>query len=340
MSRAARDALVDARCTRLWHRDGCGQVHKITPIGAASRLQSLESFSTCEIRSQEGCADLAAFVPCLPGYGATLKELHLHFRRDFEASVQSIEQLGAALRLLIRLESLRLDGSSAVGLLPALFTPGAAAVRTALRSLSLSGRDRVELPPPGRRLPGLPALTRLSISHLRDSFFDALAPGSLPALRVLRLNEDVHTAVRLEPFVAASPLLEDLDVTGNFVPDVARLAGRLRALSALELHSTGQTDLAAAPLPQLTHLSLHNEMDPSRLAALLSAHWAASLRSLELVHYDLVLYLGALLGASGASTWAPRLSRAQTRRQRDRHRRGAGAGAAAVFAFGAPELHC
>ena len=298
VSRAARDALVDGRCTRL-QLDGYRHEHIWVPLGAAPRLQSLESFHApfAYTEHPSDCADLAAFVSRLPGSGAALNALTLHFGVT-SAGAEPAERLALALSGMACLGSLRLIGG-ALCLLPALFAPGAAAVRASLWSLSLSGygrwHDRGVLPSPGGRLPGLPALEKLSIRHIHSSFFDALGPGSLPALRALRLIEEVGTPVHLEPFVAASPLLEDLDVAGNFVPDVARLAGRLRALSALALvvdfddldalATDPADDLAAAPLPPLARLSLSVEewvYEPAELRALLSARWAASLRSLEL----------------------------------------------------------
>ena len=205
---------------------------------------------------------------------------------------------------LARLESLDLINRS-LGFLPQLFEPAAAAALTALRVLMLSSwaeEEPRQLQPAVWRAPWLAQLTRLDAAGdgaFCDNICSALAPGSLPALRQVKL----HASSGLRPaafkalLAACNPAaLESVNVWGAESADVARFAERLPALAALDVTfraipagagaAAAYEALQSARLAPLTRLSLSADDwlfdHPARLAALLSAPWAAPLRELGL----------------------------------------------------------
>ena len=215
----------------------------------------------------------------------------------------------AALLPRQRLVSLHLkDG--ALDLLPQLCAPGcgaaagAAAALTALRSLFIDDWSAQLHPPTRARVwdaPWLAQLTKLLIrgrDETARSFFGALAPGALAAVRDLAVLEggDGGLKVEFDNVLAACPspaaALEELALPGLFFTDVARRAELLPALSALSFQSgpeawerharapgAAYAALAAAPLPPLARLALRVGPwlleRPAYFDALLSARWAA-----------------------------------------------------------------
>ena len=238
---------------------------------------------------------------------------------------------GAALAALLpleRVERLELLADAVQGL-PQLFEPEAAAALASLRALNVGN---FYLP-----TPAAPAalwtsrLTELKLAGTERSFAclpGALPPRSLPALRALDLALETAAVspAPLAALLAACDVaaLQTLCVSGVRYADVARLAERLPALSFLELGSDPKAwgpdredaaaayeALASARLAPLTRLALGLfngwllDDDGARLAALLSAPWAASLRALELIGAPLTS--GGRLQALAALSQLPHL---------------------------------
>ena len=379
VSRAARDDLVDGRCTHLrrliWSSD-LWDVRRVAP-----RLRRLQRLTLDHLRSAEQCDVLAAFLARLAAGGASLRELGLgyfapqtfeHFRDECfttatRASVQRLaaaiaalaglelvsttapfypnskscaallDVLGAAagaratrrrvaharvalhltdyrpLRasptapLLGRIESLGLESGAAEWALPLFAKPAAAAALTALRSLAVEGSFLIgDMEPSVWRAPWFSQLTQLRMAGDEQDFSSyarGLAPGSLAALRKLRLSGFHPPAMEdLRALLAAcdAAALRTLTLPLLRLTTVARLTEGLPALERLELdvadNAVSEVDpgespeayeaLRGARLAPLTSLTLSVSKwllaEPARLSALLSAPWAASLVELGL----------------------------------------------------------
>ena len=209
--------------------------------------------------------------------------------------------------------------------MPQLCEPGAAAALTALRSLVVHGGHKPELRHECLRqaTPWLAQLTRLVYSDSAEDvghFAGALAPGALAALQHLGLSAS-SAAWRLGCLPAAAvgavlaacdpATLSSLSLCDVHFGDAARLVEGLPALSALRVLSGREARrgspseplpdykaLASARLAPLTALEIDSSpwlfSRPARLAALLAAPWAASLRKLS---------LGVLRSWSGGEGW-------------------------------------
>ena len=182
MCRAARDDLVDGRCTRLRPARFYPRLESF--LALAPRLRRLASLSAGQAAQFARASDLAACFSRLPGRGAALRELDLgnSLCRLWGSPLRAadIEQLGAALGGLagLRVLKARVSESSAV------MAPELAGVLALLRAPAPARRRRrgsTLTSGPGRRsvirVPSWPLICRWSASSASASAATRRAPS-------------------------------------------------------------------------------------------------------------------------------------------------------------------
>ena len=190
--RAARDELVDGRCTAL--RPRYRFLGSVAPVlGAAPRLRCLETLTVPFVAFASDAAAFAALVARLPGGGAALREVRLG---SIGSAAASSEQLAAAISAMSGLRLLKASALCAVAetAAPQLTALGAGIASTpSLLALGIDGgADAVEF---DERLGALMPLGRLQRLKLSNNVAPAVlsqlaepdAAAALTALRSLKM---------------------------------------------------------------------------------------------------------------------------------------------------------
>ncbi|CAK1542778.1 unnamed protein product [Leptosia nina] len=162
--------------------------------------------------------------------------------------------------------------------------PEAIAHTTRLQALNLAGNLITELTETS--LPSLPVLHTLILKRNRITHIDHNAFVNTPALRVLRLEDNMLT--ELSPAIHVLPLLEDLSLANNRIERVSLGLQTCSRLSRLELRGNPLSQLhpqAVEHLPRLTTLILS---EARGLPSVPSLNGSTRLRTLRLDHARLI----------------------------------------------------